>query len=47
MYKFLSQYLPKSLANAIIVLWYVLLILYNLHLFFANLEDGKFKYIGW
>lgn len=47
MYKFLNQYLHKNIASIIIVAWYIFLILYNLRLIFANLEDGKFRYIGW
>lgn len=47
MYKFLNQHLNKNVANIIIVLWYVFLIIYNLHLILANLNDGKFRYIGW
>ncbi len=47
MYKFLNQHFHKNLANIIIVIWYAFLILYNLRLIFANLEEGKFRYIGW
>jgi len=47
MYTFLRKYLNIKLANTIIVLWYVFLLFYILHLTLASIEEGKFRYIGW
>ncbi len=47
MYSFLKQHFHKKIVILLITLWYTFLVLYNLRLFLANLDDGQFRYIGW
>jgi hypothetical protein len=46
MYKFLTTFLPKNLANIAIALWYALLIIVNLYCGIA-FAQGTFQYVGW
>ena len=46
MYKFLITYLPKSLANIMMGLWYFFLIIFNIYCGIAAAQ-GAFKYVGW
>ena len=46
MYKFLTSFLPKSLANIMIDLWYFFLIMFNLYCGIA-VAQGAFQYVGW
>ncbi|HZI24708.1 MAG TPA: hypothetical protein VFD46_06500 [Chryseolinea sp.] len=46
MYKFLTTYLPKNLANIAIALWYFFLIAVNLYCGIAAAQ-GAFQYVGW
>ena len=46
MYKFLITYLPKSLANITMALWYFFLIILNIYCGIA-VAQGAFQYVGW
>ena len=46
MYKLLITYLPKSIANVTIALWYFFLIMVNLYCAIA-FNQGTFQYVGW
>jgi hypothetical protein len=46
MYKFLITYLPKSLANVLIALWYFFLIALNVYCGISATQ-GAFQYVGW
>lgn len=46
MYKFLRTYLPKTLANILIALWYFLLIVFNVYCGISATQ-GAFQYVGW
>ena len=46
MYKLLRTYLPKSLANVLIALWYFFLIIVNVYCGISATQ-GAFQYVGW
>ena len=46
MYKLLTTYLPKKLANIAIAFWYFFLIMFNLYCGMA-VAQGAFQYVGW
>lgn len=46
MYKFLLKYLPTSIANLVMGLWYFLLIVMNIYCI-ASGAQGAFQYVGW
>jgi hypothetical protein len=46
MYKFLLKYLPKSIANFVMGLWYFFLIAMNIYCI-ASGAQGAFQYVGW
>lgn len=46
MYKFLLKYLPASIANLVMGLWYFLLIVMNIYCI-ASGAQGAFQYVGW
>ena len=46
MYKFLTRYVPKTIANILIGLWYFLLMAVNLYCGISA-SQGAFAYVGW
>jgi hypothetical protein len=46
MYKVLTNYLPLSVANVIMGLWYLLLVVLNMYCIVSGVQ-GAFQYVGW
>ena len=46
MYKLLTKYFSKRVANFIMGLWYFLLVILNVYCLVSGVQ-GAFQYVGW